>query len=94
MSGATEGNKILVMFDLLWTFMSFKGTFKVNNFIYLFLNVLGYLKQHKEYIWVMDYIAMCFPSGSDSKEFASNARDAGSILGLGISPGEGNGYLV
>ena len=42
----------------------------------------------------MDYIAMCFPSGSDSKEFASNARDAGSILGLGISPGEGNGYLV
>ena len=32
-----------------------------------------------------------FPSGSASKESACNAGDAGSIPGLGRSPGEGNG---
>ena len=31
-----------------------------------------------------------FPGGSDSKEFACNARDPGSIPGSGRSPGEGN----
>ena len=30
--------------------------------------------------------------GSDSKEYACNAGDLGSILGLGISSGEKNGY--
>ena len=33
-----------------------------------------------------------FPGGSDGKESACNARDLGSIPGLGRSPGEGNGY--
>ena len=33
-----------------------------------------------------------FPGGSDSKEFASNARDLGSTTGSGRSPREGNGY--
>ena len=33
-----------------------------------------------------------FLGGSDSKEFACNARDPGSIPGLGRSPGEGNSY--
>ena len=32
-----------------------------------------------------------FPGGSDGKESACNAEDLGSILGLGRSPGEGNG---
>ena len=32
-----------------------------------------------------------FPGGSDSKESACGAGDQGSILGLGRSPGEGNG---
>ena len=32
-----------------------------------------------------------FPGGSDSEESACNARDMGSIPGLGRSPGEGNG---
>ena len=32
-----------------------------------------------------------FPGGSDDKESACNAGDAGSIPGLGRSPGEGNG---
>ena len=32
-----------------------------------------------------------FPSGSDGKESAFNEGDLGSIPGLGISPGEGNG---
>ena len=34
-----------------------------------------------------------FPGGSDSKKSACNAGDLGSILGLGRSPGEGNGFL-
>ena len=34
------------------------------------------------------------PGGSDGKEFACSAGDLGSILGLGRSPGEGNGYLL
>ena len=33
-----------------------------------------------------------FPGGSDDKESACNAGDVGSIPGLIISPGEGNGY--
>ena len=32
-----------------------------------------------------------FPGGSDSKEFACNVGDLGLILGLGRSPGGGNG---
>ena len=32
-----------------------------------------------------------FPGGSDSKESGCNARDLGSIPGLGRYPGEGNG---
>ena len=32
-----------------------------------------------------------FPCSSAGKEFACNAGDAGSIHGLGISPGKGNG---
>ena len=37
--------------------------------------------------------AICLPGGSDSKESACSAGDLGSILGLGRSPGEGNGCL-
>ena len=33
-----------------------------------------------------------FPCGSDSKEFACNVGDLGSIPGLGRSLGEGKGY--
>ena len=33
-----------------------------------------------------------FPGGSDGKDSACNAGDLGLILGLGRSPGEGNGY--
>ena len=32
-----------------------------------------------------------FPGGSDGKEFVYNARDPGSIPGLGRPPGKGNG---
>ena len=35
---------------------------------------------------------MSFPCGSAGKESACNARDLGSIPGLGRSPGEGKGY--
>ena len=35
---------------------------------------------------------MGFPGGSAGKESACNAGDLGLIPGLGISPGEGNGY--
>ena len=34
---------------------------------------------------------MGFPGGSEGKASAYNAGDPGSIPGLGISPGEGNG---
>ena len=34
---------------------------------------------------------MGFPGGSDGKESAYNARDLGSIPGLGRSPGGGHG---
>ena len=34
---------------------------------------------------------MDFPGGSDGKASAYNVGDLGSILGLGRSPGEGNG---
>ena len=36
-------------------------------------------------------IADEFPGGSEGKESACNAGELGSILGLGRSPGEGNG---
>ena len=35
-----------------------------------------------------------FLCGSDSKESTCNARNLGSILGSGRSPGEGNGYSL
>ena len=34
-----------------------------------------------------------FPYNSNGKESGCNARDLGSVPGLGRSPGEGNGYL-
>ena len=34
---------------------------------------------------------MCFPGGSDGKEFVCHAEDLGFIPGLGRSPGERNG---
>ena len=42
------------------------------------------------YYWI--YPVMGFPCGSAGKESARNARDLGSIPGLGRSPGEGKGY--
>ena len=35
-----------------------------------------------------------FPGGPADKEFACNVGDLGSILGLGGSPGKGNGYSL
>ena len=37
-------------------------------------------------------LALGLPSGSDGKESACNVGDPDLIPGLGISPGEGNGY--
>ena len=37
---------------------------------------------------------MGFPRSSDGKDSACNAGDLGSILGLGRSPGEGEGYRL
>ena len=39
--------------------------------------------------WWFSLVAL--PGGSEDKASACNARDPGSIPGLGISPGEGNG---
>ena len=38
------------------------------------------------------YVWLGFPGDSGGKDPASNAGDLGSIPGLGIWPGEGNGY--
>ena len=38
-----------------------------------------------------NYLALCFPGGSEVKASAWNAGDLGSIPGSGRSPGEGNG---
>ena len=38
------------------------------------------------------HIILGFPGSSAGKEAACNARDLGSIPGLGRSPGEGKGY--
>ena len=41
--------------------------------------------------WTSSWLISGFPGGSDGKESAYNAGDPGLILGLGRSPGEGNG---
>ena len=49
----------------------------------------------KKYISLNNYTyihIMGFPHGSAGKESTCNVGDLGSIPGLGISPGEGNGY--
>ena len=43
---------------------------------------------------VLNYFNLGFPGGSDSKEFTCNARDLGSIPGLGRSPAGGHGNLL
>ena len=42
----------------------------------------------------MYLVTLGFPGDSDVKESACKAGDLGSIPGLGISPGEGNGYSL
>ena len=39
-------------------------------------------------------MSLGFPGGSDGKESDCNSGDPGWILGLGRSPGEGNGYML
>ena len=39
-------------------------------------------------MWAMIW---SFPGGTSGRESACNVRDPGSVLGLGRSPGEGNG---
>ena len=46
---------------------------------------ISWIKKKKK-----DYVC-CFPDSSYGKESACNAGNAGSIPGLGRSPGEGNG---
>ena len=49
---------------------------------------LAILSAWKTFFWQ----CTCFPGGSHNKESACNARNPGSIPGLGRSPGEGNSY--
>ena len=52
------------------------------------------------YLFVPPFFFLFFPlfslipAGSDSKEYACNAADPGSIPGSRRSPGEDNGYLL
>ena len=59
--------------------MAFNPEFKVVLFIYIFKRCF-------------DVDHFFFPGGSVGRESTCNARDLGSIPGLGRSPGEGNGY--
>ena len=49
-------------------------------------------KERKQISYIYTY--MGFPGGSEVKASASNEGDLGSILGLGRSPGEGNGNAL
>ena len=44
--------------------------------------------------WKLFVMTLGFPCGSDGKESACNVGDSGSIPGLEISPGEGNGNTL
>ena len=48
----------------------------------------------RKYMLKMGTTFLGFPGGSDGKVSACNARDLGSIPGLGRSPAEGNGNLL
>ena len=48
-------------------------------------------KHSNALLWLQNKGHAGFPGGSDGKASACNARDPGSIPGLGRSPGEGNG---
>ena len=60
----------------------------VNIGVDLFFHVSSFFLS---YIYIYIYIYIGFPGSSD-KESACNVGDVGLIPGLGISPGEGNGY--
>ena len=53
----------------------------------------NFWKQNKSLKWEVDTpFCVMLPTGSDGKESACNMGDWGSILGLGRSPWERNGY--
>ena len=55
--------------------------------------LVTWLKCQNHYLEVTEFCWYWgFPCGSVGKESACSARDLGSILGLGRSPGEGRGY--
>ena len=56
--------------------------------IYIFLNIETDLLLYSRCFLKERFL---FPSSSDGKTSVCNAGDLGSIPGLGISPGEGNG---
>ena len=45
-------------------------------------------------IYTLPCVKLGFSGGSVGKKWVCNAGDLGSILGLGRSPGEGNGYSL
>ena len=60
-----------------------------NHYPVIYLNGKEYEKQH-----AYTRITEGFPGGSDGEESTFNAEDPVLILGLGRSPGEGNGYSL
>ena len=59
----------------------------IYSHIYTYILLYIYIHTHTHtHIYIYE-----IPCGSDSKESACNVRDPGSVLGLGRSPGEGNG---
>ena len=50
--------------------------------------------ENRLYVFKLALLPSCFPADSDSKEFACNTGDLGSMPGSGRSPGEGHGSPV
>ena len=67
------------MYPKIYLWKATDEVFIKKNILYLLFKVIAFSLRH-------------FAGGSDGKESACNARDPGSIPGLGRPPWKGNGY--
>ena len=66
----------------------------MSEHIYVSTNIIRSIYFIYEISLINPNFITVLPGGSDSKAFAYNAGDLGSIPGSGKSPGEGNGYPI
>ena len=75
--------------------LDFLASFSVNGLFISCIAFYCFFLWRKSLIWLLvlhHSTVQCFPGGSDGKESACCMEYLGSILGLGRSPGEWNGY--